>query len=236
MAETPLPKRQGRTPLCKAFLTAYTDAAIIHEFSNRGPGKDPRCQDQTCRMLGYSREELIGKPVSDLDEPSQKERSPKIGRQLRTTKMAVFDTEHVREDHTRFPVEVRARCISYQGVPAVLALVRDRTHREQEKRALILANRKLHPLSDITRHDIMNRMSVLLGFLEIAGTDTDDPRLLEKITRSQTVAGQISRYIQFTREYQDLGVRSPDWILVTSLVDTTHQDFPGLVLETGPRS
>ena len=73
------------------------------------------------------------------------------------------------------------------------------------------ANRKLHLLSSITRHDILNKVSVLLGNLEHAKTLSQDPTMAVYIAKLESAAMAIKEQIEFTRVYQDLGSHEPQW-------------------------
>ena len=72
-------------------------------------------------------------------------------------------------------------------------------------------NKKLNLLNSITRHDILNQLTVLLGYLEITQMETKDPHLLEYIKREKNSALTIKRQIEFTKEYQDIGVNTAIW-------------------------
>jgi PAS domain S-box-containing protein len=73
------------------------------------------------------------------------------------------------------------------------------------------SNRKLHLLSSITRHDILNKVSVLLGNLEHAKTLSQDPTMAVYIAKLESAAMAIKEQIEFTRVYQDLGSHEPQW-------------------------
>jgi signal transduction histidine kinase len=82
---------------------------------------------------------------------------------------------------------------------------------ESSQSAFEIANRKLNLLSSITRHDIRNQLLGLLGFMELSKMKTSDPDLLHYIEREETAALAIQRQIEFTKNYQDIGVRAPQW-------------------------
>ncbi|WP_409340162.1 hypothetical protein ACKUB1_12330 [Methanospirillum stamsii] len=48
---------------------------------------------------------------------------------------------------------------------------------EQTKEAFQTANKKLNLLSSITRHDILNHLTALLGYLELSQDMTTDPEI-----------------------------------------------------------
>lgn len=66
-------------------------------------------------------------------------------------------------------------------------------------------------LSSVTRHDILNQLSVLLGYLEVSAESVTDPVFSDTIARSLRAAGAIKQQILFTRDYQDVGVNAPQW-------------------------
>jgi signal transduction histidine kinase len=82
---------------------------------------------------------------------------------------------------------------------------------ESSQSAYEIANKKLNLLSSITRHDIKNQVTGLLGFLELSREKITDPNLLHIIEREESAAQNIQRQIEFTKNYEDIGVRAPQW-------------------------
>jgi signal transduction histidine kinase len=83
---------------------------------------------------------------------------------------------------------------------------------EERTAELRQANTKLNLLSSITRHDILNQLTVLKGYLNLSEHSIHDPdKLRMYIAREQKSAKTIEHQILFTREYQDIGVRAPAW-------------------------
>jgi signal transduction histidine kinase len=117
--------------------------------------------------------------------------------------------------------------IEYQSVG------RDITDRKFTEQALNESNKKLNLLSNITRHDILNQLTVLqgsLGLLELEITHPDQRRLLSRaIQSSEVIQGQIS----FTQQYQDIGVQKPRWQNVHAAVTTVCMDdnFTNVVID-----
>ncbi len=73
------------------------------------------------------------------------------------------------------------------------------------------ANKKLNLLSSITRHDIKNQLLGLMGFIELSKEKCTDPEMLHFIEREDTAAQTIRRQIEFTKNYEDIGVHAPTW-------------------------
>ncbi|MDD4254755.1 MAG: HAMP domain-containing sensor histidine kinase, partial [Methanofollis sp.] len=82
------------------------------------------------------------------------------------------------------------------------------TERKAMECAAQEANRKLNLLNSIIRHDLLNQITVLQGYLELAGLDdTAFPYLGRLVETSE----RLRRLAEFTRDYQELGVRGPTW-------------------------
>ncbi len=88
------------------------------------------------------------------------------------------------------------------------------------------ANKKLNILSQITRHDILNKITALLAYLELSQELTKDPSLLDYIQREIETVRAIERQIDFTHYYQDIGVRAPEWQDVASTVRRAAAQLP----------
>ncbi len=102
---------------------------------------------------------------------------------------------------------------------AITVISSEITERNCTEKALRQANKKLNLLSSITRHDINNQLTVLMGFLSVLEKEEPDPIHNEYFLRVMTSAKRISDMIQFTKEYEEIGVHAPIWEDVHSLVD-----------------
>ena len=97
------------------------------------------------------------------------------------------------------------------GEPGVICTVVDITDNKLSQEALTQANKKLNLLNNVTRHDILNQLTVLIGYLEMSHQDVTDPQMLTFISKEKKAAETIRNQILFTRDYQNIGVHSPQW-------------------------
>jgi PAS domain S-box-containing protein len=84
--------------------------------------------------------------------------------------------------------------------------------RKSAEEALRQVNRKLNLLSSLTRHDILNKVSVLLGYLDKAKSLAQDTTLLDYLGRMDASTKAIGKLVKFTRDFKDLGINPPGWI------------------------
>ncbi len=175
-------------------------------------------------------EEMIGKTWRELGLPTGI--MEPIERQLHT----VLSTGcHLQGEYTyptvsgdkEYLYELTPIYASEGGVEAVVSTVIDITERKRAEEALLQTNRKLNLLNSVTRHDVHNQLTILIGFLHLSCEHTADPLLLDFIGKMQGAAKTIHRQIAFTTDYQDIGVQFPAWqnlpdavARATTLLDT----------------
>jgi len=132
----------------------------------------------------------------------------------------------ISEKGNKFSVESMGKIISYEGKPADLISIRDITKRKQMEEIIRQTNRKLNLLSSITRHDINNQLLMQRGYLDILKNKQHDPSFNEYIQRVITAAERISALIQFTKEYENIGINTPFWQDCRKLVETAVRQAP----------
>ncbi len=96
------------------------------------------------------------------------------------------------------------------------AVGRDVTWQKQMEDSLAQTNRKLNLLSSITRHDVLNQIIILKGFLQLGRRARGDPKKFEGYMEKTTRAlATIEAQITFTQVFQDMGSIAPSWQDVT---------------------
>ena len=170
------------------------------------------------KMLGYTRDELTKMNARDIDTPDNTALFEKRMRELHTSGRILFETAHRTTSGEAIPIEVHATLIRFQGKPSILSTPRDISERKRAEIAIQQANRKLNLLNSITRHDILNSLTALMGYLELSLEDTKDPQMREYIHAEMRAAQTIRKQIEFTRDYQDVGVKSPGWFSVPVMI------------------
>ena len=104
-------------------------------------------------------------------------------------------------------------------ITGALETVVDVTERHLAEDAVKEAVKKLNLLSSITRHDILNKITMLHGLMMlISESKGDDPTVNEYIQMGVKAISAIQRQIEFTRTYQDIGIEKPEWNMVSELV------------------
>jgi signal transduction histidine kinase len=99
-------------------------------------------------------------------------------------------------------------------------LKQDIAERRKVEAALAVANQKLTLLSQITRHDISNRVFALLVDLDLAKEATGSGPIRQHLENLEKTAHSIQDQITFTKDYQEIGAQIPSWHSVSPAVRT----------------
>jgi len=176
--------------------------------------------------IGYTMDELRTMTPLDINTEYTKESFETLLSTLRTgeKEIQVVFTVHKRKDGSQYPVEVHLQLAGNEVSPVFVAIILDITERRQTEDALRLANWKLNLLSGITRHDINNQMTVLRGYLSILEMKQTDPALNEYIQKMDVSAQRIASMIQFTKEYEEIGITQPAWQDIRTLVTNAAEE------------
>jgi len=143
----------------------------------------------------------------------------------------------IRTNYTDLEVEVTERRAAQKGLEdltrSLETRVADRTRelsevntvleddiaeRKKVEAALATANQKLNLLSQITRHDISNRVFALLVDIDLAKEYAEDVRLKDALEKLELTSMSIQDQITFTKDYQEIGAQAPSWNAVEPMI------------------
>ena len=96
------------------------------------------------------------------------------------------------------------------------------TERKRTEEELLQLTQQLSLLTDITRHDILNKVTEVLGHLNHARKRFSDPEITALIDTIETNTKEIKSQIEFTRMYQTLGTLEPQWQNPDYLISQLH--------------
>jgi len=181
-----------------------TDADAVIRFAN------PKMAD----MLGYHVDELVGKSVFQLMNGQAAELGKRKFEDRRRGLVGRYEFDFLRNDGTLIRTRIGSTPIKDKGGDFLgsLAVVTDITNHKRYEDALEVANQKLNLLGQVTRHDALNQLAVLMGWLQIAQESVAEPPVQEYMKNMRTAAETVIRQLDFTGDYQKMGVAKPEWI------------------------
>ena len=86
--------------------------------------------------LGYTKQEMLGRRISEFDSPEFAHRVPERIATLQNRHSAVFESAHVCKDGTLMPIEVNARLIHLDGAKYIFSVIRDTTDRKEKEKQI----------------------------------------------------------------------------------------------------
>jgi PAS domain S-box-containing protein len=194
-------------------------------------GGEPRIEEVNYRgaaLLGAQETDLVGQPVTRFLE------DPGAWGQLTDTirtEGAVYGREValVRTDGGIAQALISGGRLSNDR--AILTVV-DITDRKSAENALREANTKLNTMGRLTRNDLLNAVSTLFSRLDEGKRQFSDQGILRYLGSLEQAIRIVRRRAEITRDYQDLGLRPPDWQYVqgTILDAASRLDVPGVIL------
>jgi PAS domain S-box-containing protein len=183
-----------------------------------------RATDATC----YTREEMLGLPFITFVHPEDRDHVNSTYLQTLQGKMIKepYDFRIITKSGSVRWLDVKSVRISWNKKPATLSFFIDITEQKKAEDALLQANRQLNLMTSLTRHDINNQITILMGFLRILEKEQSDPALSAYFQKISTTAKRISAMIRFTKEYEKIGVRAPVWQDTHTLIDAAVKEVP----------
>jgi PAS domain S-box-containing protein len=180
-----------------------------------------KVNNSLCSITGYSEQELTGRntKILYLDEAEYFRISRELYRPVEGKGVGMLETRIRRKDGTVIDVIMSLSPFDPENPDSgVTATVLDITDRKRAEEALRRANKQVALLTSVTRHDILNKLTALRGYISYMKKQQISDTLAEIIRKEENVADLIARLIIFTRDYRDVGVEPPGWIDVEGTI------------------
>ncbi|MCF8095290.1 MAG: sigma 54-interacting transcriptional regulator [Desulfobacteraceae bacterium] len=165
------------------------DAFFIHDYE----GKILDVNKRACQSLGYTRDELLGMKISDVDlDANTKQHKKMFWQQLEPEEYITFGGTHKRKDGTTFPVEVRLGRLDLENQSVILSLMRDVTERKKAEQELKNAFNEIKELKKRLEDEnfyLRQEVEIRYRHEEIVGESKEIKKVLsdaEKVAKENT--------------------------------------------------
>ena len=198
-------RAEERLRAASDMLDLAPSAITVHDFE----GRFLYANRKTFEIHGYTEPEFMALSLHELDAPESEaliaERMDTIGAQGE----ASFEVAHFRKDGSSLPLEIYAKQVMWEGVPAVLSIGTDITERKkaEQRQAELLHVSRLSTLGEMASgfaHELNQPLTAIMSFAgaalrSIQSGEIDKGRLagnIERIVAQSTRAGEIIRRIR----------------------------------------
>lgn len=106
-------------------------------------------------------------------------------------------------------------------VMGAIQSIRDVTEMVQVTETLLRVNKQLSLMSHLARHDMLNQIMVINGYLELMREMIDNPEILKLFSRLELSASKIKEHIEFTHIYHGIGAQEPVWQRLSEIVPSS---------------
>jgi PAS domain S-box-containing protein len=120
-----------------------------------------------CRRLGYSREELQDMYVFDIDTHLDEASWVAHRKQVRTTRTGTIETEHRCKDGSCYPVEITVTYFTYQGETLSFSFAKDITKRKESESRMLETLAQKNLLIQEIHHRVRNNLSLIMGMINL---------------------------------------------------------------------
>jgi PAS domain S-box-containing protein len=182
--------------------------------------------DQFCQITGYTADELTGKSTpflypTHLDfDYVRKENDLQIAQKGSSE----IETRWQKKDGRIIDILLSSTPVDPSDMSSdVTFTALDITERKQAENALLQANKNLNLLSSITRHDINNQLMALNGFVELLHMKIVNPLFEDYFSRINEASNRINAMIQFTKEYEVIGINAAMWQDLRTIVNSAEK-------------
>jgi PAS domain S-box-containing protein len=194
-----------------------------------------------CMSMGYTREELMGMKVFDIDPDFPVEGWEQHKMDVRRLGRMTFNGRHRTKDGRLFPVEVTTNYFNYKDHFLTIAFDRDITERlqaEEEKRSLeerLNRAEKMEALGTLAggvAHDLNNTLGVVIGYTELLlnTLDAESP-IRPRLTSIMQASGRAAAIVQDLLTLARRGVTRKEVLNLNGIVTDFHKspEFEKLV-------
>lgn len=150
--------------------------------------------DAACNMLGYKKEELLGKYLEVMDTNFNRQTAIDVMYKIRNTKNWILETTQRRKNGEVFPVEVSGHGFTYAGQEYICAFGRDLTQRQETNKKITNINLELQKSLDEKEillkeihHRVKNNMEIISSLLamQLRRAKDDEVRYILKQSKSR---------------------------------------------------
>lgn len=133
----------------RALVNNAGDMITLHGFGEDGlPGQYIEVNEEACRRLHYTREELLRMSPRDIIAPECAGVMARNAPLLHENGHATFEILHRTKEGERIPVEIRTHVFEFHGRPVAIALVRDISLRRKVEAQLRLMKTSIESAYD----------------------------------------------------------------------------------------
>jgi PAS domain S-box-containing protein len=185
-------------------------------------GRIVRANRAYAERMGVPAERLIGMHMSELMAEDWAMTHAEDLEIIRTGKplMSVEKAYRARDTEKRWGLVDTLPYIDDSGkARGVISFTLDITRRKLMEEELERARKKLYLLGSITRHDLLNHLTALNGYLGIAQFKQDEKLTQDYVQKAAWSGENMRKILEFSQDYERMGTQRPTWFRVQEVAE-----------------
>jgi PAS domain S-box-containing protein len=166
------------------------------------------------RILGWSEEELLSKPwIAFVHPDDQKATTNARATLIEGKEVFQFENRYICKDGG-------IRWLSWNSYPypkdrVMFGVARDITEQKEAEDRLAAVNEKIRVVGSLTRHDVRNKLSIILSNAYLLKKNIGDfPKLVKFLTNIENEVEASSKLFDFSSYFEKIGAEQPSEINV----------------------
>lgn len=201
----------------EARFHSLFDNSLDGMFLTRPDGTILTANAAVCKILDMTEDEIIlrgrdGIVVRDeLLERALEER--------KRTGQVQSELHYQRKDGSLLTGETTSSVFkAADGSLMTSIIIRNITERKEREESLRLAHKQLSLLNQVTRHDMINQLTIMEGYIALLQSTELKTNQTDYLRKLKTSTDMLKRQVEFTRQYQEIGTEPPRWLRLSDLV------------------
>ena len=181
-------------------------------------------------LFGYSLDEIKGKRINDVVVPKEKMEEAEMLDRKAMNGLVYHDSVRKTKDGSLIPVSMSAApLIVNDQLLGYVAVYKDISELKKKEHELAIINEKLHVVGGLTRHDVRNKLSAIVGNAYLAKKElAGNGKVLGYLGEIETAVNHVVEIFDFAKTYEMLGVEELAYVDVEKAVNDTVSLFPSL--------
>ncbi len=208
------------------LVAAISDFQDIWVWEVNRQGIIEYSNDGSFAITGISGRAMVGKKLAEFVAADPKNiDSPSMVFSGFSVRQGI-EWQIIRENGTVSHILSSISPIYYenQDIYGYCGISRDISSYRDSINALRETIRILQQVTKISRHDALNHLTVILGYLHLSGEYVKDPILSEFIQKERAAAESIQHILTGSRDFYTMGLFAPSWFDLEEVIAKASRD------------
>ncbi|MCI5145749.1 MAG: response regulator, partial [Candidatus Electrothrix sp. AR3] len=209
---------QAATEQFQRLFELASDAFLIIDFE----GKIINMNQQSCKKLGYTREEILQLNFADIAIDFSREQIVELCYGVEEKGRLILEGLHRRKDGSTFPVEVGLGLFQ-QEPKLILSIARDITKRKQSDQQIKASLNEKEILLKEIHHRVKNNMAMVSSFLQFQINRIENQEYLQMFIDTQNrvyTMALVHEKLYKTKDFSNISFQEYIHNLAESLISS----------------